>query len=56
MFVRKGFWVAAGIVQAVTLAVTALAAAALAGVAAGIVVLVMPRPSERFSSQPASRR
>lgn len=39
--VRKGFWVAAGLVQAATMAVMAYAAARLAGVAAGVVVLVM---------------
>ena len=38
---RKGFWVAAGLVQALTLVVIALAAAALDGTAAGLVVLVM---------------
>ncbi len=39
--VRKGFWVAAGLVQAVTLVITAFAAAAMEGVAAGVVVLAM---------------
>jgi hypothetical protein len=38
---RKGFWVAAGLVQAATLVVMALAAAALSGAVAGVVVVVM---------------
>jgi hypothetical protein len=38
---RKGFWVAAGLVQAVTLVVIAMAAATLDGTVAGIVVVVM---------------
>src|SRR5690606_36474775 len=38
---RKGFWVAAGLVQALTLVVMALAAASLDGGVAGVVVLVM---------------
>jgi hypothetical protein len=38
---RKGFWVAAGSVQAVTLVVMAIAAAALSGAVAGVVVLTM---------------
>jgi hypothetical protein len=38
---RKGFWVAAGLVQAVALVVIAVAAAALSGTAAGVVVVVM---------------
>jgi sugar phosphate permease len=38
---RKGFWVAAGLVQSVTLMVMALAAALLSGVFAGVVVLIM---------------
>jgi hypothetical protein len=38
---RKGFWVAAGLVQAATLVVIALAAAALSGALAGVVVVVM---------------
>jgi hypothetical protein len=38
---RKGFWVAAGLVQAATLVVSAAAAAALSGLLAGVVVVVM---------------
>jgi hypothetical protein len=38
---RKGFWVWAGLVQAATLVVIAIAAAALSGGVAGVVVLVM---------------
>jgi hypothetical protein len=38
---RKGFWVAAGLVQALTLVVMAVAAAAMSGAVAGVVVLVM---------------
>ncbi|HET8535971.1 MAG TPA: MFS transporter [Solirubrobacteraceae bacterium] len=38
---RKGFWVAAGLVQAVTLVLSAVAAALLSGVLAGVVIVVM---------------
>ena len=38
---RKGFWVAAGLIQAATLVVIALAAAGLSGAVAGVVVVVM---------------
>lgn len=38
---RKGFWVAAGLAQAAALVVMAVAAAALDGAVAGVVVLVM---------------
>ena len=38
---RKGFWVAAGLVQAAAMGVMAMAAAALDGAAAGFVVLAM---------------
>jgi hypothetical protein len=38
---RKGFWVAAGLVQAATLGVIAVAAAALSGAVAGVVVVAM---------------
>jgi hypothetical protein len=38
---RKGFWVAAGLVQASTLVVVAVAAGALDGAVAGVVVVVM---------------
>ena len=38
---RKGFWVVAGLVQAATLVVSAVAAAALSGALAGVVVVVM---------------
>jgi hypothetical protein len=38
---RKGFWVAAGLAQAAALAVMAVAAAALSGAWAGVVVVVM---------------